>query len=141
MKKIISLMLVLFMMTSVLTSCDLLFNLPFVDNTDGDNGVTSTPDNDPDEDINDDGNKQEPPVSDDGGGGNTELEINYGTQNNPVITTYAHDVSANLGVGESSARPFYVKGTVTDIGEDRGNYYKNVYFTDGKTHKVDVQIG
>ena len=144
MKKIISLMLVLFMMTSVLTSCDLIFNLPFVDNMDGDNGVTATPDNDPekdpDEDINDDGNKQEPPVSDDGGGGNTEPQINYGTQNNPVSTTYAHDVSANLGVGESSASPFYVKGTVTDIGEDQGNYYKNVYFTDGKTEMLIYTI-
>ena len=144
MKKIISLMLVLLMMTSVLTSCDLLFNLPFVDNTDGDNGVTATPDNDPekdpDKDINDDGNKQEPPVSDDGGGGNTEPQINYGTQNSPVSTTYAHDACTDLGNGESSARPFYVKGTVTDIGEDQGNYYKNVYFTDGKTEMLIYTI-
>ena len=59
-----------------------------------------------------------------------EPEINYGTLNAPVSVTYAYEVCANLANNESSANAFYVKGTVTQIGET-GNYYKNVYFSDG----------
>ena len=66
-------------------------------------------------------------------------EINYGTLNTPVSTTYAHNVCANLADGESSMQPFYVKGTVTAIGETK-NYYKNVYFTDGKTEMLIYTI-
>ena len=66
-------------------------------------------------------------------------EINYGTLNSPVSTTYAHTVCANLADGESSLQPFYVKGTVTAIGEAK-NYYKNVYFTDGTTEMLIYTI-
>ena len=68
-----------------------------------------------------------------------EPEINYGTLNTPVTTTYAHNVCANFANGESSANPFYVKGTVTKIGEI-GGYYKNVYFTDGTTEMLIYTI-
>ena len=68
-----------------------------------------------------------------------EPEINYGTLNAPVSTTYAHTVCANLADGESSMQPFYVKGTVTAIGETK-NYYKNVYFTDGTTEMLIYTI-
>ena len=75
-----------------------------------------------------------------GDSGNTESQINYGTQSSPVSTTYAYDACSSLGNGKSSASPFYVKGTVTKVGEDRGNYYKNVYFTDGKTELLIYTI-
>ena len=68
-----------------------------------------------------------------------EPEINYGTLNTPVSTTYAYNVCANFADGESSAHPFYVKGTVTQIGST-GNYYKNVYFTDGTTEMLIYTI-
>ena len=64
-----------------------------------------------------------------------EPQIHYGTLDAPVSTTYAHNVCANLANGESSLQPFYVKGTVTAIGETK-NYYKNVYFTDGTTEML-----
>lgn len=66
-------------------------------------------------------------------------EINYGTLNSPVSTTYAHTVCANLANNESSAEPFYIKGKVTKIGQT-GNYYKNVYFTDGVTEMLIYTI-
>ncbi len=71
------------------------------------------------------------------GGGNTppEPQINYGTAENPVSVTYAYTACADFKSGESSANPFYVKGTVTRIGET-GSYYKNVYFTDGTTEML-----
>ena len=73
-----------------------------------------------------------------------DSEINYGTLNAPVSTTYAHTVCANLANNESSANAFYVKGTVTKIGEIKtgqtGNYYKNVYFTDGTTEMLIYTI-
>ena len=68
-----------------------------------------------------------------------EPEINYGTLNAPVSVTYAHEVCANLANNESSANAFYVKGTVTQIGET-GNYYKNVYFSDGTTEMLIYTI-
>lgn len=68
-----------------------------------------------------------------------EPEINYGTLNTPVTTTYAHNVCANFANNESSANPFYVKGKVTKIGEV-GGYYKNVYFTDGTTEMLIYTI-
>ena len=71
---------------------------------------------------------EEPPV---------EPQINYGSFINPVTTTYAHNVCANFANGESSAEAFYVKGTVTAIGTT-GNYYKNVYFTDGEIGRAHV---
>ena len=75
--------------------------------------------------------------SGDVGGGTTdgEPEINYGTLANPVTTTYAYTVCSALAQGESSLNPFYIKGTITRIGET-GNYYKNVYFTDGSTEML-----
>ena len=68
-----------------------------------------------------------------------DSEINYGTLNSPVSTTYAHTVCANLANNESSANAFYVKGTVTKIGQT-GSYYKNVYFTDGTTEMLIYTI-
>ena len=68
-----------------------------------------------------------------------EPEINYGTLSNPVSTTYAYSVCAGLAKGESSASPFYIKGTVTKIGST-GNYYKKVYFTDGTTELLIYTI-
>ena len=68
-----------------------------------------------------------------------EPEINYGTLNNPVSTTYAHSVCSILAEGESSANPFYVRGTVTQIGTT-GSYYQNVYFTDGDTEMLIYTI-
>ena len=75
-----------------------------------------------------------------GSGGTSEPQINYGTLSSPVSTTYAYGACASLGNGDSSASPFYVKGTVTRIGEDKGNYYKNVYFTDGTTEMLIYTI-
>ena len=68
-----------------------------------------------------------------------EPEINYGTPNAPATTTYAYSVCANLEIGEFSAQPFYVKGTVTAIGIT-GKYYTNVYFTDGETEMLIYTI-
>ena len=68
-----------------------------------------------------------------------EPQINYGSFINPVTTTYAYSVCANLEIGEFSAQPFYVKGTVTAIGII-GKYYTNVYFTDGETEMLIYTI-
>ncbi len=62
-------------------------------------------------------------------------QINYGTADSPVSVTYAYTVCANFENGESSQNPFFVKGTVTAIGET-GSYYKNVYFSDGTTEML-----
>ena len=78
-------------------------------------------------------------VIEDEDGDLSEPEINYGTRENPVTTTYAHNVCGSLSNGESSLNPFYVMGTVTRIGET-GSYYKNVYFTDGKTEMLIYTI-
>ena len=75
-----------------------------------------------------------------GNSGSDESQINYGTLSDPVSTTYAHSACSTLKDGESSASPFYVKGMVTEIGEDKGNYYKNVYFTDGTTEMLIFTI-
>ncbi len=102
------------------------------------------PENDPvgdDEDDTTEGdNEQDPPASGGDDEGGTSSQINYGTQDAPVSTTYANDACADLENGESSASPFYVKGEVTEIGEDKGNYYKNVYFTDGTTEMLIYTI-
>ena len=68
-----------------------------------------------------------------------DSEINYGTLNSPVTTTYAYNACANLASGEGSTYLFYVKGTVTKIGSS-SNYYKNVYFTDGTTEMLIYTI-
>lgn len=68
-----------------------------------------------------------------------EPEINYGSLNNPVTTTYAYNVCAGLADGESSLKPFYVQGEVTKIGK-AGDYYEKVYFTDGKTEMLIYTI-
>lgn len=75
----------------------------------------------------------------DEGGDTVDPIIDYGTIDAPVTTTYAHNACADLTSGKSSAYPFYVKGTVTKIGET-GKYYKNVYFTDGKTEMLIYTI-
>ena len=80
--------------------------------------------------------------SDEGENNPGESEIDYGTLTNPVSTSYAYDMCADLADGESSLSPFYIKGTVTAIGEV-GKYYKNVYFTDGETEMLiylDCQV-
>ena len=73
-----------------------------------------------------------------------EPQINYGSLNNPVTTTYAHNACAGFADGESSLKPFYVQGEVTKIGK-AGDYYENVYFTDGKTkmliHTINMGTG
>ena len=132
MKRKICLLLSLFILLAALTSCDFLpleSFLPEVTTPESEvtttrpEKVTSTPDvttSDP---------TSTTPIP----------EIHYGTLNNPVSTTYAYEVCANLAEGESSAEPFYVKGTVTAIGETK-NYYKNVYFTDGKTEMLIYTI-
>ena len=72
----------------------------------------------------------------------TESDIDYGTLAKPVTTTYASQVNASLRNEEFSTSPFYVKGTVTYI-ESMGNYYKNVYITDGATdlHIYTINMG
>ena len=77
--------------------------------------------------------------SSDDGGDTSGDTINYGTRDNPVTTTYAYNACKDLANGESSPNPFYVKGTVTKIGE-KGNYYMNVYFTDGNTEMLIYTI-
>ena len=87
-----------------------------------------------------DGEKDTTGESDtDGDVDQSEPEINYGTLENPVTTTYAYNACKDLANGESSLNPFYVKGTVTRIGET-GSYYKNVYFTDGNTEMLIYTI-
>lgn len=70
----------------------------------------------------------------------TAPEINYGTLTGPVSTSYAHTVCSTLPTGGFSASPFYVQGTVTRVGEDKGNHYKNVSFTDGTTEMLIYTI-
>ena len=172
MKKIISLLLILFMMLSVLTSCDLLSEESSAD----DSGVTQTTDtsgdgqngggseDNPSGDGQNGGGSEDNPSGDgqNGGGsednpsgdnpnggteddpsgsgsGDSESQINYGTQSAPVTTTYAYGVCADFANNEASASPFYVRGTVTAIGT-KGNYYKNVYFTDGTTELLIYTI-
>ena len=66
-------------------------------------------------------NPSEPPV-----------EVSNGSLQNPLTTTKAVSAVSGLAQGETSSAPFYVKGTVTEIGET-GSYYKNVYISDGTT--------
>ena len=150
MKRIVSFLLSVFMLLAVLTSCNFL-NLNFnkADTTTVDTSETSTdPSTEPTppEESSDEPDattttttttKQE--GSDDSGDDPVEPQINYGTLNSPVSTTYAHTVCADLADGESSAQAFYVKGTVTAIGEAK-KYYKNVYFTDGTTEMLIYTI-
>ena len=68
-----------------------------------------------------------------------DSEINYGTLNSPVSTTYAYNACKTLASGNSSSEAFYVQGTVTKIGQT-GSYYKNVYFTDGTTEMLIYTI-
>ncbi len=91
------------------------------------------------------GGDPEPPVEDPTTDPTTppeEPEINYGTLENPVTTTYAYGANSTLRNEEFSASPFYVKGTVTAI-ESTVNYYKNVYITDGITnlHIYTINMG
>lgn len=65
-------------------------------------------------------------------GDNTDVEINYGTQENPISTTEAVNACAGLAEGSASAEKFYVTGKITSIGEAT-TFYKNVYITDGTT--------
>lgn len=58
--------------------------------------------------------------------------INYGTLEAPITTTQAVKFNETLAEGETSEEKFYVQGVITQIGS-KGNYYKNVYITDGET--------
>ena len=72
---------------------------------------------------------------DQGGSTTPDGSIDYGTLSAPVTTTYAYNACKDLASGKTSANQFYVKGTITRIGES-GSYYKNVYFTDGTTEML-----
>jgi len=78
---------------------------------------------------------------DDGTSGDIPVDPdnNYGTLTSPVSTTTAYNACSGLASGSASAEPFYVKGTVTEIGQT-GSYYKNVYFTDGTTNMLIYTI-
>lgn len=58
--------------------------------------------------------------------------VNYGTKDAPITPTEAVNACKDFTDGTASAEVFYVKGLVKSIGET-GNYYKNVYITDGTT--------
>ena len=66
------------------------------------------------------------------GGDNTETPAptGNGTLEAPLTVTQALAACADLAQGTASADKFYTKGTVTSIGRG-GNYYSEVYFTDG----------
>ena len=133
MKKIICLLLSLLMAMTVLTSCDYVASI--LDNLDLEIiapqiTTTEVEVTTPEVTTPEVTTPEEPPV---------EPQINYGSFINPVTTTYAYNVCANLANGESSAEAFYVMGTVTAIGTT-GNYYKNVYFTDGETEMLIYTI-
>ena len=157
MKKIICLLLALLLTTAVLTSCDLQGSVAklkdFIDYVEKYPGSTtdSSTQTDP---IVQEATTPEPEVTTPEPEVTTpepevttpepeitppEPQVDYGTLNTPVRTTYAYEACANLADGESSPQPFYVKGTVTKIGEVK-NYYKNVYFTDGETEMLIYTI-
>lgn len=150
MKKIICLLSALLLTTAVLTSCDLQGSVAklkdFIDYVEKYPGSTtdSSTQTDP---IVQEATTPEPEVTTPEPEVTTpepeitppEPQVDYGTLNTPVSTTYAYEACANLADGESSPQPFYVKGTVTKIGEVK-NYYKNVYFTDGETEMLIYTI-
>jgi len=126
MKRIVCLLLSFLLMLTVLTSCDILNSaLDKLQGTTTEPEVTTA---------------QPEVTTTESGITPPEPEINYGTLNSPVTVTYAYEVcAANLGVGETSMEPFYVKGRVTEIGQT-GSYYRNVYFTDGDTEMLIYTI-
>ena len=65
----------------------------------------------------------------------TPVTGNYGTLESPLTVTEAMTLCAGLADGTCSAEKVYAKGTITKIGES-GNYYKNVYFSDGTTEML-----
>ena len=157
MKKLTCLLLSLLVTLAMLTSCDLSAPLDFIKSVLPSSGTTeadvttATPEITSSEpeitSTEPEGTSTEPEGTTNQPEGITtqpeatppEPEINYGTLNTPVTTTYAHSVCANFANNESSANPFYVKGKVTKIGEV-GGYYKNVYFTDGTTEMLIYTI-
>lgn len=151
MKRIICLLLALLLMTTLLTSCDIgkhLVNLGnFIDDAVGKDTESTTESTEETTPTEPEATTPEAEVTTpetevttpDSGTVSPEPQINYGTLNYPVSTTYAHNVCANLADGESSAQAFYIKGEVTKIGQT-GNYYKNVYFTDGTTEMLIYTI-
>ena len=64
--------------------------------------------------------------------GSTDAPEGNGTLESPLTVTQAYNANSSLKTGEVSSAPFYVIGTVKEIGQT-GNYYKNVYITDGMT--------
>jgi M6 family metalloprotease-like protein len=142
MKRIVSFLLILVLMLTMLASCDLLAVEPTASKTGEPSGSEaptspSTPSTTPSTTPGTAQTTAPITTPTTPGGGNTppEPQINYGTAENPVSVTYAYTTCADFKSGESSANPFYVKGTVTRIGET-GSYYKNVYFTDGTTEML-----
>ena len=152
MKKIVSIILSIFMLLTVLTSCDFVDSViekfkptaettttePSTTTTEPETSTTAQPE-DTTTKPEDTTTKPEDTTTDPDGGDTNEPEINYGTLSNPVTTTYAYGVCAGLANGESSAYAFFVKGKVTAIGST-GNYYKNVYITDGDTELLIYTI-
>ncbi len=60
------------------------------------------------------------------------VQSGNGTLEAPLSATQAYNANKNLATGTASADAYYVKGTITKIGES-GSYYKNVYISDGTT--------
>ncbi len=65
----------------------------------------------------------------------TPVTGNFGSLETPLTVTEAMTLCADLTDGTASSEKVYAKGTVTRIGEG-GNYYKNVYFSDGTTEML-----
>ncbi len=56
---------------------------------------------------------------------------NYGTKENPLTVSQIIETTKDYAVDFVSLQKFFVKGTVKSIGRT-GNYYSNVYITDGE---------
>ncbi|MBE6548391.1 MAG: hypothetical protein E7667_05915 [Ruminococcaceae bacterium] len=60
------------------------------------------------------------------------VDVGCGTLESPLTPTQVLAANSHLAQGESSDNPFYVRGVVKSIGQT-GDYYKNVYVTDGES--------
>ena len=67
------------------------------------------------------------------------VDYNYGTLENPVTPTYVLEACAGLANQANAPEKFYVQGTVTAIGST-GNYYQNVYVSDGTSELLIYSI-
>ena len=64
---------------------------------------------------------------------------NYGTKENPLTTTLALGACSGFNPDDVSEECFYVTGVVTKIGST-GDYYQNVYITDGTKELLIYKI-